>query len=190
MIRIAVVGKIGSGKTYVANAFNFPVFNADKEVSIIYKKNRNFYEILKKKIPTYIKSFPINKKEILDCILSDEKNLKIVTKVIHPLVRKKMNLFLKKNRNKKAVVLDVPLYFENKLNKKGDKIIYIDANQDLINERLKKRLNYNKKLLNKFKKIQLKSNLKRKKSSYKIKNNFNSFEIKNKVKNLKLKILK
>ena len=69
-----------------------------------------------------------------------KKNLKVLTKVIHPLVRKKMNLFLKKNRNKKAVVLDVPLYFENKLNKKGDKIIYIDANQDLINERLKKKI--------------------------------------------------
>ena len=78
MIRIAVVGKIGSGKTYVANAFNFPVFNADKEVSIIYKKNRNFYEILKKKIPKYIKTFPINKKEILDCILSDEKKFESI----------------------------------------------------------------------------------------------------------------
>ena len=65
--------------------------------------------------------------------------------------------------------MDIPLYLENKINKKNDIIIYVDANQKLINKRLKKRSNFNKKLLNKFKKIQLKSNLKKKKSSYIIK---------------------
>ena len=39
MIRIGILGKIGSGKSYVANNFGFPVFNADKEVTKIYSKN-------------------------------------------------------------------------------------------------------------------------------------------------------
>ena len=64
------------------------------------------------------------------------------------------------------------------LNKKNDIIIYVDAKQKLINKRLRERSNYNKKLLKKFKKIQLKSNLKKKKSNYKIANNFNSVGIK------------
>ena len=40
MIRFAVVGDIGSGKSHVAKLFGYPVFNADKEVSKLYKKNK------------------------------------------------------------------------------------------------------------------------------------------------------
>ena len=190
MIRIAVVGKIGSGKSFVAKSFELPLFDADKEVALIYKKNNFFFKKLNKKIPKFIKSFPIDKKEVLNCILANDKNLKIITKIIHPIVRKKMSIFLKRNLKKKAIILDIPLYLENGINKKNDVIIYVDANQKLINKRLKKRSYFNKKLLTKFKKIQLKSNLKKKKSSYIIKNNFNSVKIKRKIKELKTKILK
>ena len=190
MIRIAVVGNIGSGKSFVAKSFGLPVFNADKEVSLIYKKNKFFFKKLHKKIPKFIKSFPIDKKEILSCILANSKNLRIITKIIHPIVRKKMNLFIKRNKKKRAIVLDIPLYLENRLNKKGDIIIYVNAKQSLINKKLRKRPNYNKILIKKFKKIQLKSNLKKKYSSYKINNNFNSLAVKKTINNLKLKILK
>ena len=190
MIRIAVVGKIGSGKSFVAKSFELPLFDADKEVALIYKKNNFFFKKLNKKIPKFIKSFPIDKKEVLNCILANNKNLKIITKIIHPIVRKKMSMFLKRNRKKKAIILDIPLYLENGINKKNDVIIYVDANQKLINKRLKKRSYFNKKLLTKFKKIQLKSNLKKKKSSYIIKNNFNPVKIKRKINELKIKILK
>ena len=190
MIRIAVVGKIGSGKSFVAKSFELPLFNADKEVALIYKKNNFFFKKLNKKIPKFIKSFPIDKKEVLNCILANNKNLKIITKIIHPIVRKKMSIFLKRNRKKKAIILDIPLYLENGINKKNDVIIYVDANQKLINKRLKKRSYFNKKLLTKFKKIQLKSNLKKKKSSYIIKNNFNPVKIKRKINELKIKIFK
>ena len=53
MIRIAVLGGIGSGKTYIAKLFNFPVFNADLEVAEIYKNNRQCFKKLKKKLPEY-----------------------------------------------------------------------------------------------------------------------------------------
>ena len=190
MIRIAVVGKIGSGKSFVAKSFELPLFDADKEVALIYKKNNFFFKKLNKKIPKFIKSFPMDKKEVLNCILANNKNLEIITKIIHPIVRKKMSMFLKRNSKKQAIILDIPLYLENGINKKNDVIIYVDANQKLINKRLKKRSYFNKKLLIKFKKIQLKSNLKKKKSSYIIKNNFNPLKIKKKINELKIKILK
>ena len=41
MIRIGILGNIGSGKSYVAKSFRYPVFNADLEVSKIYKNNKN-----------------------------------------------------------------------------------------------------------------------------------------------------
>ena len=49
MIRIGVIGDIGSGKSYISKNLGFPIFNADKEVNKIYKNNRNVFKKLKKK---------------------------------------------------------------------------------------------------------------------------------------------
>ena len=43
MIRIGILGDIGAGKSFIANNFGYPVFNADHEVSKIYKKNKKFF---------------------------------------------------------------------------------------------------------------------------------------------------
>ena len=48
MIKIAIVGEIGSGKTFISKLFGYPVFNADDEVVEIYKKNRKCFNKLKK----------------------------------------------------------------------------------------------------------------------------------------------
>ena len=48
MIKIGILGDIGSGKSYVAKNFGYPVFNADEEVAKIYKKNRRIFKKLKK----------------------------------------------------------------------------------------------------------------------------------------------
>ena len=48
MIRVALVGDVGSGKSYISNLFGYPVFNADIEVSKIYQNDRNCYLKLKK----------------------------------------------------------------------------------------------------------------------------------------------
>ena len=97
MIRIAVVGEIGSGKTYVAKLLGFPVFNADKEVSKIYSNNYDAYKNLKIKLPKFIFSFPIQKREIGNAVKNNLKNLKIISKIVHPIVRKNMYKFLKNN---------------------------------------------------------------------------------------------
>ena len=127
MIRIAVVGDIGSGKSYVAKQFGYPVFNADAAVIQLYKKNKKCFEKLKKILPKYIISFPINKKEISKAIIDNKNNLKKIVKIIHPEVRVSMNNFLSKNKSKKIVVLDIPLLIENKINKKKDVLVFIDA---------------------------------------------------------------
>ena len=190
MIRIAIVGEIGSGKTYISYLFGLPVFNADKEVSKIYKNNKKFFFKLKKKLPNFIKSFPINKKELLKAILNDNKNLKKITKLIHPIVRHKMNVFIKKNFKKKAIILDIPLYFENKINKKKDIVIYVHGEKRKILKKLKLRKDFNIKIYNKLKKIQLSNEIKKKKSSLYIKNNFNKKSLKREINMLKSKIFK
>ena len=172
MKRIGILGDIGSGKTYVAKCFGYPVFNADLEVAKIYKNNRKVFQKLKKELPNYFDSFPVKKKEIIDAILSNKKNLKKIIKIVHYEVRKKMNNFLKKNKHKKFVVLDVPLLLENKINKKKDILIFVQSRKSEVLKRLKKRKNFNNKILNNFKRIQLSLVLKKKKSQFIIKNNF------------------
>ena len=97
MIRIGLVGDIGSGKSFLAQKFGYPVFNADLEVAKLYKKEKKIFFKLKKVLPKYIFSFPINKKEISKAILANEKNLKKIVKIVHIEVRKKMLLFLSMN---------------------------------------------------------------------------------------------
>jgi len=186
MIRIAVLGDVGSGKSYVAKQFGYPVFNADAEVAKLYRKSRNCYKKLKKALPKYIISFPIKKIAISKAIMDSQHNLKKIIKIVHPEVRSKMNNFIKKNKNKKIIILDVPLLMENKINKKNDILIFVDAKKKEINKRLKKRDNISVKILKKF---QLPVELKKKKADFIIKNNFKSNSIKKNVKIVLRKIL-
>ena len=62
MIKIGILGDIGSGKSYIAKKFGYPVFNADQEVGKLYKRNKKIFYKLKKNLPKIIHSFPINKK--------------------------------------------------------------------------------------------------------------------------------
>ena len=189
MIKIGILGDIGSGKSYVAKQFGCPVFDADAEVTKIYKKNKNCFNKLKNKLPKYIYSFPIKKKEIGKAIIENQNNLKKIIKIVHPIVRTNMNKFIKKNNKKKMVVLDIPLLLENKINKKNYILVFVDSKKKEIKKRLKKRSNYNEKIFNKLKKIQLPLEIKKRKSKFLIKNNFKSFYIKKNVKILKSKIL-
>jgi len=189
MIRIAVLGDIGSGKSYVAKQFGYPVFNADSEVERLYKKNRKCFNKLKRKLPQHIISFPVKKSEISKAIMDNSSNLKKIIKIVHPEVRYKMNMFVKKNRKKSIIILDIPLLIENKINKKSDILIFVDAKKKEINKRIKKRLNFNSEIVKKFKKFQLPLEIKKKKSDFIIKNNFKIHSLKKNVKRLKEKIL-
>ena len=154
MIRIAIVGDIGSGKSFISNLFNQPVFNADLEVADIYKKDKNCFTKIKKVIPNYFSKFPLKKNELIESIIADKNNLKKISNIVHPIVRRKLDNFLKKNKNKKIVILDIPLYFENRLNKKKDIVIYIEAKKKQILHHLKKRNNFNLSFVNQLRSLQ------------------------------------
>jgi len=189
MIRIGILGEIGSGKSFIANKFGYPVFDADRIVSNLYKSNKNVFRKLNKKMPKYIFSFPIDKNEIINAILANKINLKKIIYIVHQEVRKKMKLFLKKNKNKKIVILDIPLLLENKINNKEDILIFIDSKKQDIEKKLKKRENFNPKLLNKFKKNQYNPSYKKRMSQFVIKNNFTEKNVKKDIKNILNQIL-
>ena len=95
MIKIGILGDIGSGKTYVAKSFGYPVFNADVEVGKLYKKDKRIFNKLKKILPKYIHSYPINKNEISNAILTNKTNLKKIIKIVHFEIKKKNEYFFK-----------------------------------------------------------------------------------------------
>jgi len=189
MIKIGILGDIGSGKSYVAKNFGYPVFNADEEVSKLYKKNKRIFCKLKKVLPKYIYSFPINKNEISKAIMANDSNLIKIIKIVHLEIRKKTKEFLKKNIKKKIVILDIPLLLENKINEKNDILVFVHSQNSEILKRLRKRKNFNPNLLKKFKNIQLPLNFKKKKSQFVIKNNFTNKSVKMSIKKILKKIL-
>ena len=93
MIRIAIIGDIGSGKSHIAKQFGYPVFNADEEVTKLYKKSKKCFLKLKKALPNYITSFPVKKSELSLAVMANQHNLNKIVKIIHPEVRLKMNNF-------------------------------------------------------------------------------------------------
>jgi dephospho-CoA kinase len=188
MIKIGILGDIGSGKSYVAQSFGYPVFNADYEVAKLYQNNKIIFNKLKIKLPKYIHSFPVDKIEITNAILANKNNLNKIVKIVHTEIRNKLNNFLKKNRNKKIVILDIPLLLENKINKKDDILVYVQSKKSLISKSLKKRKNFNQKLLKKFKSIQLPISYKKKKSHFIVKNNFTKNSVKDAIKSILDKI--
>ena len=181
MIKIGITGSMSSGKSTVSNFLgkrNIPIFSADAEVNKIYK-NKYFLKKIKK---FFVFKNSLNiKTQVKKKIKDDHKKLEILEKVIHPLVRKKMVLFLKTRKHAKFCICEIPLLIENKLNKYFDYVIFVDAKKSIrLNRYIKKGgikkifLALNKRQLSRKKKI-LKSN-------YVINNNSSLKELKKNVK--------
>ena len=189
MKRIGILGDIGSGKSYIAKLFGYPIFNADLEVSKIYKKDKKIFNKLKKILPKNFKNFPLKKADVSKAILSNPNNLRKIVKVVHKAVRQRMKVFLKKNKKNRIVILDIPLLLENKINNKRDILVFVQSNRIELLKRLKKRKNFNKKIYDKFKKIQLPLEYKKKNSKFIIMNDFKQKTAKNYVNNILKEIL-
>ena len=101
-----------------------------------------------------------------------------------------MKLFIKKNKDKKMVILDIPLLLENKINDKKDILIFVQSKKSEILKRLKKRENFNNKLLKKFKSIQLPLDYKKKRSHFIIENDFSKKSLKKSIRLILSKILR
>ena len=189
MIKIGILGDIGAGKSFVAKQFGVPVFDADKEVRLIYKNDKFCFKKIKRKFPEFIKSKIIKKNELGIAIKANKRNLKKISDIVHPIVRKRMKVFFRKNKNKSLVVLDIPLLIENKLYDKKFYFIFVQSNINEVNKRLKKRPFYNKNIINSLRKSQKSLTYKKKISNYVIKNNFKPLSLKKTIKKIKREIL-
>jgi len=150
MIKVGILGSVGSGKSFVANIFKelgFNIFSADQVVSQIYERNKN----INKKISIFFKlklnRGKINKNELRDTLKKNPEKFKYLNKIIHPIVRKKLILFLSKYKKTKLVVLDIPLLIENKMFSFVDIFIFVKTKPNIFKIRIKKRKNLDKQFL-------------------------------------------
>lgn len=177
MVRVGIIGSVGSGKSFVANIFkelNFNIFSADNEVNNIYKKNKNINKKISKFFKLKLYKARINRQELRDALKKNPKKFSFLNKIIHPIVRKKLILFLSKFKKTRLVVLDIPLLIENKMFNFVDIFVYVKTRSNSFNTRIKKRKNLDKSFLNILKKQQ---------RSEKIKEGYADFIIYNSSKN-------
>ena len=181
MLKIGITGSLASGKTTVAkiiSAKKYPLFDADKVVKKIYQTNTFRTKALKK---LKLKNKKNIKNKIKKIISKNKKSLKVLEKIIHPIVRKEIRKFSKKNKNKKFLIFEIPLLIESKLMKDYDKIIFVNSRKDLRLKRYLKKGN-NRKIFNLLNKRQLPPAKKIKFSDYVINNNNSLRNLKKSVK--------
>ncbi|MDA9624952.1 dephospho-CoA kinase [Candidatus Pelagibacter bacterium] len=137
MMRFGITGSIASGKSTAAKIISrgkLPFFSADKIVKKLYKNEKFKKSIIKKLRLKPDKRFS---EELSKRIIQQIKNLDKLEKIIHPLVRKEMFAFFKKNKKKRIIFCEIPLLVESGLTKYFDKIILIKSNKKIRLKRYK-----------------------------------------------------
>ena len=189
MIKIGITGSIASRKATATRVFagkRYPLFNADKEVKDLYNQKYFKSKILKK---FKIQSTKNIKSKIKKIIINNKVLIKDVEKIIHPLVRRKIKIFIKKNKKKKFIFFEIPLLIESKLMKDYDVIIFINSKKKIRLKRYLKR-GRDKKIFNLLDKRQLPPSKKIKFCDYVINNNNNLKKLKKTIKSIKIKYVR
>ena len=132
---IGITGSIGMGKSTIASMLSqikIPVFDSDKEVARILKENITVINDIGLKWPEAVLKekniLSINKKFLGDIVFSNVEDKVFLEKLIHPIIKKKRELFIKKHTNFFFIALDVPLLFETNTHKICHYIFLANAN--------------------------------------------------------------
>jgi dephospho-CoA kinase len=143
MLKVAVTGNIGSGKSTVTQVFQslgIPVFHADAEAKRLYsdpevqKQVRAFFGE-----GIYDKNGKLKKQELAEIIFNDPAALKKINSIIHPLTLEKYKLWLGKHNDYTYTIHESAILFENNLQSHFDKIINVSAPAQLRIKRVMER---------------------------------------------------
>ena len=143
-IILGLTGSIGMGKTTTAKMFakyGIPVWEADTSVHKLYSKEGEAVELFKEKFPSSIVNNEVNRAELKKLINDDERNLKTIETLIHPLVSNDRKRFVKaaEKKNIPLIVLDIPLLFEKGHEKSVDYIVVVSVKKETQRKRVLKR---------------------------------------------------
>ena len=193
---IAITGGIGSGKSTLCSKLKekgFKIHNSDEQVAKIYKNPE-------KKFITYLHTIGLSKsiskkninKKIISKIIFENKQIrKKLELYIFKIVRKKRSDFIKQEKEKKTrlIFIDIPLLFENNLEKQFHKVISIIASKQVRLKRLKKTRKMTETQFKNIIRSQTSDVIRKKKSDYVIYNNSTLKDYKTKINKLINKLL-
>ena len=176
MIVVGLTGGIASGKTTIANFLKkkkIPVHESDQVIKQLYLKpsQRFLKKLINIGLGSSILGKKINKKVVRDQIFINRNKKKKLEKYLHNEVRKSRETFLKKNEKCKMVFLDIPLLFENKLQKNCDYVILLYAPKYIREKRATKRHQITKSVVKYIMKNQMNDMAKKKKSDFTVNTN-------------------
>ena len=148
MLKVALTGNIGSGKSVVAKVFQvmgIPVFNADIEAKKLYSNAGVVSELTELLSDTILNHLgEVDFKKLASVIFNDKKALKGVNNLIHPLVIEAFNNFVVIHSDAPYIIHETAILFENNLQNKFDYIINVSATLELRIERVMNRDNETK----------------------------------------------
>lgn len=177
---IGITGNSGSGKSEISKKIskklNYKIINADEVVKEMSEPGQKYYKkivnLFGKKI---LENKKINRKKLADIIYNNKKSREKVNKLTQKYVVKEIKNKIKKEKN---IILDVPLLFESKLNKKCDITIAILADEEIKIKRICKRDNVTEETAKARLKIQPPESFYKERVDYTIENNKKIDEIK------------
>ena len=170
-IILGLTGSIGMGKTTTAKMFakyGIPVWEADTSVHKLYSKEGEAVELFKEKFPSSIVNNEVSRAELKKLINDDERNLKTIETLIHPLVSNDRKRFVKaaEKKNIPLIVLDIPLLFEKGHEKSVDYIVVVSVTKETQRKRVLKRNTMTPEMVEKILKIQMSDAEKRHKADF------------------------
>ena len=170
-IILGLTGSIGMGKTTTAKMFakyGIPVWEADTSVHKLYSKEGEAVELFKEKLPSSIVNNEVSRAELKKLINDDERNLKTIETLIHPLVSNDRKRFVKaaEKKNFPLIVLDIPLLFEKGHEKSVDYIVVVSVTKETQRKRVLKRNTMTPEMVEKILKIQMSDAEKRQKADF------------------------
>ena len=169
VIKIGITGSIGMGKSTVSSIFrnnNIKVWDADFEVHNLYRKGKDGYNSIISIYPELKDKVEINRKKVSNLLREKKIDLKLIEEIIHPLLIRSREEFIKKNKKEKLLIFDIPLLYETKAYIWLDYVINVFCSKKNQIERLKQRENFDIKKINYLISKQISVNQKNKKADY------------------------
>ena len=186
-IKIGITGSIGMGKSTVSSIFrnnNIKVWDADFEVHTLYKKGKEGYKSIISIYPELEDKVEINRKKVSYLLREKKIDLKLIEEIIHPLLIKSRERFIKKNEREKLLIFDIPLLYETKAQIWLDYVITVFCSEKNQIERLKKRDDFDTGKINYLLSKQIPVNKKNKKADFVINTDQNMQQVEKQVVNI------
>jgi dephospho-CoA kinase len=139
MIRIALTGSIGMGKSTVAAMFveaGIPLFDADAEVRAMQSSGGILVDAIEARFPGTMRNGAVDRDLLSARVLGDRDQLAALETIVHPVVAERRERFIASHRNAPALLFDIPLLYETHGEAAFDKVIVVSAPAAVQRERV------------------------------------------------------